>query len=58
MALIHIIAKPMRPWFYSQFKGEKDGMPRTKAHWISFNQVPEWLWRGLLGSLKVDGVFC
>ena len=24
---------PMRPWFYSPFKGEKDGLPRVKAHW-------------------------
>ena len=26
-------AYPMRPWFYSPFKGEKDGLPRAKAHW-------------------------
>ena len=24
---------PMRPWFYSSFKGEKDGLPRRKTHW-------------------------
>ena len=24
---------PMRPWFYFPFKGEKDGLPRAKAHW-------------------------
>ncbi|CAA9512094.1 MAG: hypothetical protein AVDCRST_MAG96-2509 [uncultured Segetibacter sp.] len=23
----------MRPWFYSPFKGEKDGLPREKAYW-------------------------
>jgi hypothetical protein len=26
-------AYPMRPWFYSPFKGEKEGMSREKAHW-------------------------
>jgi hypothetical protein len=26
-------AFPMRPWFYSPFKGEKEGMSRAKAHW-------------------------
>jgi hypothetical protein len=25
-------AYPIRTWFYSPFKGEKGGMPRTKAH--------------------------
>jgi hypothetical protein len=24
-------AYPLRPWFYSPFKGEKDGMPRAKV---------------------------
>jgi hypothetical protein len=24
---------PMRPWFYSHFKGENYGLPRRKAHW-------------------------
>ena len=24
---------PMRPWFYSPFKGEKDGLSREKAFW-------------------------
>jgi len=23
----------MRPWFYSPFKGKKEGLPRRKAHW-------------------------
>ena len=23
----------MRLWFYSPFKGEKDGLPRANAHW-------------------------
>ena len=26
-------AYPMRPWFYSPFKGEKEGLSRKKAHW-------------------------
>jgi len=26
-------AYPMRPWFYSPFKGEKDGLPREKSYW-------------------------
>ena len=24
---------PMRPWFYSSFKGEIDGLPIKKTHW-------------------------
>jgi hypothetical protein len=31
--LIGDAAYPMRPWFYSPFKGEKEGMSRAKAHW-------------------------
>ena len=31
--LIGDAAYPMRPWFYFPFKGEKDGLPRAKAHW-------------------------
>jgi hypothetical protein len=23
---------PMQPWFYSPFKGEKNGLPKYKAH--------------------------
>jgi hypothetical protein len=26
-------AYPMRSYFYSPFKGEKEGLPREKAHW-------------------------
>ena len=26
------VAYPMRPWFYSSFKGKKDGLPRKKAY--------------------------
>jgi hypothetical protein len=31
--LIADVAYPIQPWFYSPFKGEKDGLPRYKAHW-------------------------
>jgi hypothetical protein len=31
--LIGDVAYPMKPWFYSPFKGEKEGMSRAKAHW-------------------------
>lgn len=27
------VAYPMRPWFYSPFKGKREGFPREKAHW-------------------------
>jgi len=27
------VVYPMRPWFYSPFKGEREGLPRRKAHW-------------------------
>lgn len=31
--LIGDAAYPMRPWFYSPFKGEKEGLSRSKSHW-------------------------
>jgi hypothetical protein len=31
--LIGDIAYPMKPWFYSPFKGEKERMSRAKVHW-------------------------
>ncbi len=31
--LIRNVAYPMWPQFYFPFKGEKDGLPRYKAHW-------------------------
>jgi hypothetical protein len=31
--LIRNVVYPMRPWFYSPFKGEKDGLLRYKTHW-------------------------
>jgi len=30
--LINDVVYPMRPWFYSPFKGEKDKLPRYNAH--------------------------
>ncbi len=34
-----LVACPMWPWFYSPFKGEKDGLLRYKTHWnfIQYN---------------------
>jgi hypothetical protein len=31
--LIGNVVYPMQPWFYSPFKGEKNGLPRYKTHW-------------------------
>jgi len=31
--LIGDAAYPMRPWFYSPFKGEKEGLSKSKAYW-------------------------
>jgi len=31
--LIKNVTYPMRPWFYSPFEGEKDGLLRYKAQW-------------------------
>jgi hypothetical protein len=31
-SLIGDVAYPMRPWSYSPFKGEKDGLPRYKTY--------------------------
>jgi hypothetical protein len=31
--LIRDVVYSMQPWFYSPFKGEKDGLPRYKTHW-------------------------
>jgi len=30
--LIRDATYPMRPWFYSPFKGEKKGLPRAKTY--------------------------
>jgi hypothetical protein len=31
--LIRDVTYPMQLWFYSPFKGEKDGLSRYKSHW-------------------------
>jgi len=31
--LIENATYPMKPWFYSPFKGEKDGLPRAETYW-------------------------
>jgi hypothetical protein len=31
--LIEKATYPMKPWFYSPFKGEKKGLPRAKTYW-------------------------
>ncbi len=31
--LIGDVAYPLRLWFYSLFKGEKNGLSPKKAHW-------------------------
>jgi len=42
------VAYPIRLWFYSPFKGEKDGSLRANAHWnfiqSSTRMVVESLW--------------
>jgi len=39
LCLLEPIAYPMRPWFYSPFKGEKKGLLKYKTHWnfIQYN---------------------
>jgi hypothetical protein len=39
---------PMRPWFYSPFKGEKEGLPKAKIIGTSYNLIPKWQCKGLL----------
>jgi hypothetical protein len=31
--LIKNATYPMKPWFYSPFKGEKEGLRRAKIYW-------------------------
>ncbi len=39
LCVLELVAYPMRPWFYSPFKGEKNGLLRYKTHWnfIQYN---------------------
>jgi hypothetical protein len=45
-------AYPMRPWFYSPFKGEKDGLPRAKTHWIFIQSSTRMAVERAFGILK------
>ena len=45
-------AYPMRPWFYSSFKGEKDGLPRAKAHWNFIQSSTKMVVERAFGILK------
>jgi hypothetical protein len=42
----------MRPWFYSPFKGEKDGLRRCKAHWNFMQFSRRMLMKKTFGMLK------
>ncbi len=44
---------PMWPWFYSPFKGEKDGLPRYKTHWNFIQSNTRMLVERTFGMLKV-----
>jgi hypothetical protein len=47
---------PMKPWFYSPFKGEKEGLPRVKTYWNFIqSDVFRWWWKGLLEFSKDGG---
>jgi hypothetical protein len=39
LCVLEPVAYPMRPWFYSPFKGEKNGLLKYKARWnfIQYN---------------------
>jgi hypothetical protein len=42
----------IRPWFYSPFKGKKDGMPRAKAHWNFIQSNTQMAVERAFGILK------
>ncbi len=50
--LIRNIAYPMQPWFYSPFKGEKDGLPKYKANWNIIQFKTRMLMKKTFGKLK------
>jgi hypothetical protein len=50
--LIRDAAYPMRPWFYSSFKGEKEGMSRAKAHWNFIQSSTRMVVERAFGNLK------
>ncbi len=43
---------PMQPWFYSSFKGEKDGLPKYKRHWNFTQFNTKMLVERVFGMLK------
>ncbi len=42
----------MQPWFYSPFKGEKDGLPKYKANWNIIQFKTRMLMEKTFGMLK------
>ena len=50
-------AYPIRRWFYSPFKGEKDALPREKAFWNFIQSCTRMAIEKAFGILKVDGIF-
>jgi hypothetical protein len=50
--LIRNVTYPMWPWFYSPFKGEKDGLPKYKAHWNFIQFSTSMLMEKTFGMLK------
>ncbi len=45
-------ANPMRPWFYSPFKGKKNGMPKYKTHWNFIRSNTRMLMGKTFGMLE------
>ena len=43
---------PMWPWFYSPFKGEKNGLRRRKAHWNFIQSSTRMAMERAFGILK------
>jgi hypothetical protein len=50
--LIGDAAYPMRPWFYSPFKGEKAGLSREKQHWNFIQSSTRMAVERAFGMLK------
>jgi hypothetical protein len=50
--LIGNVVYPMRQWFDSPFKGEKDGLPRYKAHWKCIQSSIRMSMERTFGMLK------
>lgn len=50
--LVGDAAYPMRQWFYSPFEGEKEGLPRAKAHWNFIQSSTRMAVERVFGILK------